>query len=259
MTAGNSSSSESPVALITGSARRIGAAIARKFHERGYRVLLHCRNSRAEAEAMAGDFNARRKSSATVLIADLTSAEGGGSLAQKALAQFQRVDVLVNNASSYYSTAFGEVSEAQWDDLLGSNLRGHFFLSQALSSELRSRSGAIVSIGDIHADRPRRGFSAYAIAKAGLTAMTRSLAVELAPSVRVNAIAPGSILWPDFLAVDSAPGVAEAREDILQSIPMRKLGDPDQIADLCWFLAVEADYMTGQTIRMDGGRSLHPG
>ena len=258
MTAENSFSSEAPVALITGSARRIGAAVARKFHECGHRVLLHCRNSADEAEALAAECNGRRPSSAEVLIADLTSAGGGESLAQKALAHFQRIDVLINNASSYYSTAFGKVSAAQWDDLLGSNLRGHFFLSQALGEELRSRGGAIVNIGDIHADRPRRGFSAYAIAKAGLKAMTRSLAVELAPSVRVNAIAPGSILWPDFLADESGPGVAEARQDILQSIPMRKLGDPNQIADLCWFLAVKANYMTGQTIRMDGGRSLSP-
>ncbi len=258
MTAGNSFSSEAPVALITGSARRIGAAIAHKFHEHGYRVLLHCRNSTDEAVALAAKFNARRKTSAGVLIADLTSAEVGESLAQQALAHFQRVDVLVNNASGYYSTTFGEVSAAAWDDLLGSNLRGHFFLSQALGEELRSRGGAIVNIGDTQADRPRRGFSAYAIAKAGLKTMTRSLAVELAPSVRVNAIAPGSILWPDFLADESAPGVAEARHDILQSIPMRKLGDPGHIVDLCWFLAIEADYMTGQTIRMDGGRSLSP-
>lgn len=250
------SPSEAPVALVTGSARRIGAAIARRFHDRSYRVLLHCRNSTAEAEALATEFNARRAYSAAVLSADLASIDGGEQLARQALARFRRVDVLVNNASSYYPTTFGEVSAEQWDDLLGSNLRGHFFLGQALGEELRARRGAVVNIGDIHADRPRHGFSAYSIAKAGLKAMTRSLAVELAPSVRVNAIAPGSILWPEHLADESDPAVAGTRQEILRSIPLKRLGDPDQVADLCWFLAVEASYMTGQTVRMDGGRFL---
>ena len=259
MTTAQASPSEAPVALITGSARRIGAAIARKFHDRSYRVLLHCRNSTAEAGALAAEFNARRASSAALLSADLASADGGERLARQALAHFRRVDVLVNNASGFYPTSFGEVSAEQWDDLQGSNLRGHFFLSQALAEELRSRGGAIVNIGDIWADRARRGYPVYTIAKAGLGAMTRSLALELAPSVRVNSIAPGSILWPEHLADDTDPEIAEARERILRSIPMRKPGDPDQIAELCWFLAVEASYMTGQTVRMDGGRFLNPG
>ena len=256
MASGQAATSQAPVALITGAARRIGAAIARKFHERSHRVLLHCRGSTAEAEALAAEFNARRASSAAVLIADLASVDGGAKLAQQALARFQRVDVLVNNASSFYPTAFGEVSAEQWDDLLGSNLRGHFFLAQALGAELRARRGAIVNIGDIHADRPRYGFSAYAIAKAGLMAMTRSLAVELAPAVRVNAIAPGAILWPEHLADESDPAIAETRQSILRSIPLQRLGDPEQIAELCWFLAVEASYINGQNIKMDGGRSL---
>lgn len=256
MATAQASLSEAPVALVTGSARRIGAAIARKFHDRSCRVLLHCRNSTAEAEALAAEFNARRTSSAAVLSADLASPDGGEQLARQALAHFRRVDVLVNNASSYYPTAFGEVSAEQWDDLLGSNLRGHFFLGQALAEELRLRRGAIINIGDIHADRPRRGFSAYAIAKAGLKAMTRSLAVELAPSVRVNSIAPGSILWPEHLADDADPEIAETRQSILRSIPLQQLGDSEQIAELCWFLAVEASYINGQTIKMDGGRSL---
>jgi len=248
-----------PVALVTGSARRIGAAIARRFHDRSYRVLLHCRNSTDEAGALVADFNARRASSAAVLVADLASVDGGERIAREALAQFRRVDVLVNNASGYYPSSFGEVSAEQWDDLLGSNLRGHFFLSQALGEELRSRGGAIVNIGDVFANRARRGYPVYTIAKAGLHAMTRSLALELAPSVRVNTIAPGSILWPEHLADESDPEAAEARQRIMRSIPMQARGDADQIADLCWFLAVEASYMTGQTVRMDGGRFLNPG
>ncbi|MYC60118.1 MAG: pteridine reductase [Gammaproteobacteria bacterium] len=248
-----------PVALVTGSARRIGAAIARKFHDRSYRVLLHCRNSTDEAGALAAEFNTRRGSSAAVLVADLACADGGERIARQALAQFRRVDVLVNNASGYYPVRFGEVSAEQWDDLLGSNLRGHFFLSQALGEELQSRGGAIVNIGDIFANRARRGYSVYTIAKAGLHAMTRSLALELAPSVRVNTIAPGPILWPEHLADESDPEVAEERRKIMRSIPMQTRGNADQVADLCWFLAVEATYMTGQTVRMDGGRFLDPG
>ena len=143
--------------------------------------------------------------------------------------------------------------------MLGSNLRGHFFLSQALGEELQSRGGAIVNIGDIFANRARRGYSVYTIAKAGLHAMTRSLALELAPSVRVNTIAPGPILWPEHLADESDPEVAEERRKIMRPIPMQTRGNADQVADLCWFLAVEASYMTGQTVRMDGGRFLDPG
>ena len=246
----------SPVVLVTGGARRIGASIARVFHERGYRVLAHCRHSITEAESLVADLNQRIASSAAVLVADLAAPEGGQQLAESALQRFGRVDVLINNASGYFPIAFGEVNAQQWDELHGSNLRGHFFLSQALGRELRARGGAIVNIVDIHADRPRRGYSVYSIAKAGLKAMTRALAVELAPSVRVNAIAPGAILWPENLKDETAPGVAEARRRILQSIPLRRLGEPAQLAELCFFLATEASYVTGQTIRMDGGRLL---
>jgi len=245
-----------PVALITGAARRIGAAIADEFHHRGFRVLLHCRSSRAEAEARAAGFNRKRPESAAVLGADLATASGGGNLGRDALARFQRLDVLVNNASGYYPTTFGEVGAAQWEDLQGSNLRGHFFLSQAVAAELRSRNGAIVNISDVHTGRPPRYYSAYAIAKAGVEAMTRSLAIELAPQARVNAIAPGAILWPESLADESVPGVAAACGRILRSIPLRTTGTPEQVAALCHFLAVEANYLTGQTIRIDGGRHL---
>lgn len=249
-------SKTAPVALITGAARRIGAAIADEFHQRGFRVLLHCRASRAEAEVRVASFNRKRPESAAVVCADLAAAGGGETLARDALAQFQRLDVLVNNASGYYPTALGEVGAAQWEDLQGSNLRGHFFLSQALAAELRARGGAIVNFSDVHTGRPPRSYSAYAIAKAGVEALTRSLAIELAPRVRVNAIAPGAILWPENLADESAPGVAAARARILRSIPLGTTGTPRQVAALCHFLAVEASYLTGQIIRLDGGRHL---
>ncbi len=248
---------EAPVALITGAARRIGAAIAREFHASGHRIVLHCRGSLAEAEALAAELNAARAASAAVLTADLTYIDESRELARQALAAFGRVDVLVNNASNFYATEFGSVDAAQWEDLQGGNLRGHFFLSQALAVELRARGGAIVNLCDIHADRPPPGFSAYALAKAGVKAMTRSLAVELAPEVRVNTISPGAILWPDHLTDESQPGVAEKRREVLASIPLRKMGNPEHIAQLCRFLALEADYVTGQTIRVDGGRFLN--
>ena len=255
-----------PVVLVTGGARRIGAAIAAAFHARGYRLLLHCRVSLAAAEALAAECNARRPASAAVLCADLNEPESARELAGKALARFGRLDVLVNNASSYYPTVFGHVSPAQWEDLQGSNLRGHFFLSQTLAEALRQRRGAIVNITDVHALRPPRDYSAYAIAKAGLAAMTRSLAIELAPEVRVNAIAPGAILWPETPgpeepgpetpAGESALETTEARKRILQSIPLQTTGTPEQVAALCCFLAAEAHYLTGQTIHLDGGRHL---
>ena len=257
--------------LVTGAARRIGAAIAAAFHARGYRLLLHCHASLAEAEALAAECNARRPASAAVLCADLNEPESARELASKALARFGRLDVLANNASGFYPTVFGNVSPAQWEDLQGSNLRGHFFLSQALAEALCRQRGAIVNITDVHLRRPPRDYSAYAIAKAGLAAMTRSLAMELAPEVRVNAIAPGAILWPEtlgpetprpektepeILTDESAQGTAEARNRILQSIPLQTTGTPEQVAALCCFLAAEARYITGQTIHLDGGRHL---
>lgn len=252
--------------LVTGGARRVGAAIAAGFHAKGYRLLLHCRASLAEAEALAAECNARRPASTAVLCADLNEPESARELAGGALARFGRLDVLVNNASGYYPTVFGHVSPAQWEDLQGSNLRGHFFLSQALAEALRRRRGAIVNITDVHVRRPPPDYSAYAIAKAGLAAMTRSLAVELAPEVRVNAIAPGAILWPEppepgtlgpeTQTDESAQETTEARKRILQSIPLRTIGTPEQVAALCFFLAAEARYLTGQTIYLDGGRHL---
>lgn len=261
-----SEAENAPVVLVTGGARRVGAAIAAGFHAKGYRLLLHCRASLAEAEALAAECNARRPASAAVLCADLNEPESARELAGGALARFGRLDVLVNNASGYYPTVFGHVSPAQWEDLQGSNLRGHFFLSQALADVLRARRGAIVNITDVHVRRPPPDYSAYAIAKAGLAAMTRSLAVELAPEVRVNAIAPGAILWPEppepgalgpeTQTGESALETTEARKRILQSIPLRTIGTPEQVAALCFFLAAEARYLTGQTIHLDGGRHL---
>lgn len=244
------------VCFITGAGKRIGACTARKFHAEGYRVIIHYRNSSVEAIALMAELNALREESAVVLQADLTERTQLDSLGAAALACYQRVDVLVNNASSFYPTAVADCSHASWDDLIDSNLRAAFFLIQQLAGELERRRGCVVNIVDTHADKPLKGFPIYSIAKAGAKAMTKALANELAPNVRVNGISPGAILWPPSLEDDSDASVLAAREKVLESIPLRSLGEPQHIADAVFFLASNACYVTGQTIRVDGGRYL---
>lgn len=248
---------DTPVVLVTGAAQRIGAAIALKFHHNNYRVLVHYRHSANNAQRLVDACNSGRPDSATALQADFCKPERVSRLAQDALALYGRVDVLINNASSYYPTPFGETTQQAWDDLVDSNLRAAFFLAQALAPELRQRCGAIVNLVDSHIDKPLLHHSVYSIAKAGVAAMTKSLAHELAPMVRVNGVAPGAILWPTALADDSAPDVQARREKILAQIPLGQLGSPELIADAVYFLAAEASYMTGTILRVDGGRALN--
>ncbi len=247
---------ESKVVLVTGAAKRIGACIAETFHRQGFRVVIHYNHSRAEAKSLEGQLNAARPDSAVCLRADFTSRVDVDRLGQEALSAFGQLDVLVNNASSFYPTRFGECTQTQWDDLVDSNLRAAFFLSHSLSGELINRRGAIVNIVDAYADAPLARYSIYSIAKAGLKAMTRSLALELAPHVRVNGVAPGAILWPPNMSDDSDPVVLEKRAAMLKTIPLGELGDAQQIADLAWFLATDAAYVNGQVIKVDGGRSI---
>lgn len=246
--------------LVTGGARRIGASLSRGFHARGASVLIHYRHSAAEAEALASELNALRRDSARALQADLGDREAVQRLASGCLDSFGRLDILVNNASSFYPTSLDEATQGQWDDLIDSNLRGAFFLSQALSAELRVRRGSIVNIVDTHADRPLAGHPIYNIAKAGLKAMTRTLALELAPDVRVNGVSPGAILWPPALQdsddQETQAEIERQRRDIIEAIPLRALGSPELIAAAACFLAFDAGYMTGQVIRVDGGRAL---
>jgi pteridine reductase len=242
--------------LITGASKRIGACTAKKFHDAGFNVIVHYNNSAQEAKALVSKFNTIRNDSALALQADLTNKKQVQALAEAALAGFKRLDVLVNNASSFYPTAIGECTHAQWDELIDSNLRAAFFLTQQLAPELSKQGGAVVNIVDTHADKPLQGFPIYSIAKAGLKAMTKSMAKELAPQVRVNGISPGAILWPPSLEDTSSPAIVTEREKILSEIPLRKLGDPQNIADAVFFLANSANYITGQTVRVDGGRYL---
>jgi pteridine reductase len=238
------------VALVTGAARRIGAAIATRLHESGADVAIHYRGSADEAAALAEKLNAQRPGSAATFAADLNDLSSLQGLVDGVHDWRKRLDILVNNASSFYPTPVGEISEDHWDDLLGSNLKAPLFLSQAAATSLRAAGGVIINIVDIHAQRPLRDHAVYGAAKAGLAMLTRSLAKDLAPEVRVNGVSPGAILWPE----DEMSG--ETKNTILAQIPLKRTGDPDDIAGCVLYLARDADYVTGQIITVDGGRSI---
>ncbi len=242
--------SESRVALITGAAHRLGAEITRQLHAAGLRVLIHYRNSRAPADALAAALNQQRPDSARTLSADLLDLSAIEQLAQAALSAWGRIDVLINNASTYYPTPIGSIQSEQWDDLIGSNLRAPLFLSQALAPSLKAQRGSIVNLADIHAEKPLRGHPVYSIAKAGLAMLTRALATELSPEVRVNAVAPGIILWPERPLSDAE------KSAMLEHVALGRKGEPCDIAETVRFLALNAGYVTGQIIAVDGGRSL---
>lgn len=236
--------------FITGGAKRIGAAMARNFHANGANLVLHFRNSTDQAQALARELQANRPGSVTLLQADLLDTRDLARVAREAVEAFGGLDVLINNASSFYPTPLGTVSEEHWDDLLGSNLKAPFFLAQALAPALKKSRGMILNMADIHARRPLRQHTVYCIAKAGLAMLTLSLARELGPEVRVNAIAPGAILWPE---AEMAP---EDREQILSEIPLARSGTPEDIAQTALFYISAAPYITGQVLAVDGGRSL---
>lgn len=240
------------VALITGAAHRLGAATARYFHQRGFRVAIHYNNSRDAARALAAELCQQRADSAVALGAALGDSAALATLARQLLDHWGRLDVLINNASQFCPTPVGQVDEAQWNALMDSNLKGPFFLSQACLPALRANSGCIINLVDIHAQRPLAGHSVYCTAKAGLAMLTQSLAREASPEVRVNGISPGAILWPEG---ETAPGASD-KQQILARIPLGRCGEPDDIARTAWFLATEAPYISGQIIAVDGGRSV---
>ena len=239
-----------PVVLITGSARRIGAAIARQFHACGWSVVLHANTSSAELQQAAFDFDNVRPGSVLALQADLRDADALPDLVEQAVTHFGRLDALVNNASNFFPTPFGQVQPEQWDELFAVNTRAPFFLAQAAAPHLIKQRGAIVNLTDLHATQPLREHPAYSSAKAALEMVTRSLALELAPHVRVNAIAPGAILWPE-------QGKSEAaKQKLMERTPLDRLGTPHEIASAVRWLLDDAGYITGQTLRLDGGRLL---
>jgi pteridine reductase len=237
-------------ALITGGVRRIGAAIARILHKAGMNLALHYRSSATEAETLWEELNQQRPDSVILLQADLLDTPGLPNLIERATACWNRLDLLVNNASSFYPTPIGKATEAHWDELIGSNLKAPFFLSQAAAPYLQMARGNIINMVDIHAERPMRKHPIYCAAKAGLLMLTKSLARELGPSVRVNGIAPGAILWPES-------GVSEAMQaHVLSRVSLLRLGEAEEIARSVLFLVRDGTYITGQIIAVDGGRSL---
>ena len=238
-------------ALITGAANRIGAKTTRTLHENGANLIIHYRHSDAEAKALARDLNSLRPDSAITLQADLGDIERISTLAQEAVAAFGRLDILINNASSFYPTAIGDIDQTCWDDLIDSNFKAPLFLSQACHSQLRENNGVIINMLDIYASTPLKNHSLYCAAKAANQMLVKSMALELAPEVRVNGIAPGAILWPQH----SDAAELEAQEKILAQIPLKRRGDPESIAKTILFL-ITNDYVTGEVIRVDGGRLL---
>lgn len=237
------------IALVTGAARRIGAAIARRLHADGYDLALHYRHSQADMDTLLAELNGLRADSAIGLQADLAAFDRLPELVARTVGRFGRLDALVNNASAFYPTPLGTTTPAQWDDLFASNARAPFFLAQAAAPHLQAAHGGIVNLVDIHAEQPLAGHTVYCMAKAALRMLTKSLAVDLAPEVRVNAVAPGAILWPEQ-GKDAA-----SREALLARTPLGRTGTPEEIAaTVAWLLGDASGYVTGQTLRVDGGR-----
>lgn len=235
---------------MTGGARRVGAEIVRTLHAAGAQIAVHYRNSAAEAASLLEALNEARPRSAIGIAANLLDTAQLAPLVATALDAFGRLDVLVNNASTFYPTPVGAITEAQWDDLLGTNLKAPLFLSQAAAPALRAARGLIVNIADIHGQRPLRSHTTYSIAKAGLVMLTRSLARELAPDVRVNAIAPGPVMWP-------VGGADEAlKTEIVARTALKRLGSPHDVALAARYFAADAPFVTGQVLAVDGGRSV---
>ncbi|GAC1300273.1 MAG: pteridine reductase [Steroidobacteraceae bacterium] len=238
------------VVLITGGARRVGAEIARTLHAAGADILIHYRSSAAAAIALADQFNQVRPHSAATHPAHLSAAEAPEKLVAATLLAYGRLDILINNASSFYPTPVGQITGPQWDDLIGSNLKAPLFLAQAAAPSLAKQRGLIINMVDIHALRPLKGHPVYSIAKAGLAMLTRALARELGPQIRVNGIAPGPVLWPE------GDMDGELKREIIEKTALKRQGTPQDVARTVVFLAKDAPYITGQIIAVDGGRSI---
>ena len=240
-----------PVVLVTGGARRVGAATVRHLHAAGCMVAIHYRRSAGEAEALARELNTIRPDSAATFSAALEDDATLPPLVAAVIGRFGRLDGLVNNASAFYPTPIGETTSSQWDDLFAANARAPFFLAQAAAPALREAKGAIVNIVDIYAERPLAGHVVYSMAKAALVMLTQALAKDLAPDVRVNAVAPGAILWPESGKPE------EAAEALIAKTPLAHKGEPGDVAEAVRWLLMDARYTTGQIVRVDGGRALN--
>lgn len=246
-----SASLEGKVVLITGAAQRLGAMTARLLHAEGANLVIHYRNSRKQALELQKELQQKRDNSVVLIQADLLDIANATVLVKQACDTWGRLDILINNASSFYPTPIGKVTETQWNDLMGTNLKAPFFLSQAAAEALQKTAGCVVSIVDIHAERPMQGHAVYNMAKAGHAMLVKTLAFELGPDVRVNGVAPGAIMWP------SQPMDEITRQRIVSKTYLKRKGEPEDIARTVLFLVKDAPYITGQIIAVDGGRSLH--
>ena len=241
------------VVLITGGAKRVGAAICRELHANGVQLMIHYKTSINEARALQAELNLQRANSVAIIQGDLLNIAVLPSLVHETINQFGRLDVLINNASTYYPTEIGKIDEENWHDLVGSNLKAPMFLAQAAAGELRKNHGCIVNITDMHIERPKKGYVVYSVAKAGLVTLTKSLAHELSPEVRVNAVAPGPVQWPE-----SNPQFDEVyRQRVISQTLLKTIGTPQDIAKAVKFLVADAPFITGHVLAVDGGRSLN--
>ena len=244
---------ENKVVLITGGAKRVGAAICRELHASGARLMIHYNKSHTEARALQAELNLQRANSVAIIQGDLLNIAIMSNLVLETMQKFGQLDALINNASSYYSTEIGHISEENWHDLMGSNLKAPMFLAQAAAVELRKNHGCIVNITDMHIERPKKGYVVYSVAKAGLVTLTKSLAHELSPEVRVNAVAPGPVQWPE-----NNPQFDEVyRQRVINQTLLKTIGQPQDIAKAVKFLIADAPFITGHVLAVDGGRSLN--
>jgi len=241
------------VVLITGGAKRVGAAICKKLHAEGFNLMVHYRNSANEARSLQAELNLQRTNSVAIIQGDLLNIASLPNLVTQTVQQFGRLDVLINNASTYYPSEIGDIDEAKWQDLVGSNLKAPMFLSQAAATELRKNQGCIINITDMHIERPKKGYVIYSVAKAGLVTLTKSLAHELSPEVRVNAVAPGPVQWPE-----NNPQFDEVyRQRVINQTLLKRVGEAEDVAKAVKFLVVDAPFITGHVLAVDGGRSLN--
>ena len=244
---------QNKVILITGGAKRVGASICRLLHANGANLMIHYRSSVNEARALQAELNLQRPNSVAIIQGDLLNLSILPSLVQESIHHFGRLDVLINNASSYYPTEIGDIKDEQWQDLMGSNLKAPLFLAQAAADELRKQHGCIINITDMHVERPKKGYIIYSVAKAGLVTLTKSLAHEFSPDVRVNAVAPGPVMWPE----DNPQFDELYRQRVISQTLLKRIGEPNDIAKAVKFLIQDAPFITGQIIAVDGGRSLN--
>ncbi len=244
---------QNKVILITGGAKRVGASICRLLHANGANLMIHYRSSVKEAPALQAELNLQRSNSVAIIQGDLLNLAILPTLVQESIQHFGRLDVLINNASSYYPTEIGDIKDEQWQDLMGSNLKAPLFLAQAAADELRKQHGCIINITDMHVERPKKGYIIYSVAKAGLVTLTKSLAHEFSPDVRVNAVAPGPVMWPE----DNPQFDELYRQRVISQTLLKRIGEPNDIAKAVKFLIQDAPFITGQIIAVDGGRSLN--